>query len=491
MPRPAAWLAVVLGAASVASATTKAGALPAAPATATAPAPAAAPAPTAALDHLSHGRFHDLAIYHPPSAPKSVALLLSGERGWDVRAKEVARSLSGAGALVVGIDYRQFAKNLDADGAGCVFPDGDLENLSHFIQAYYRLPTYLKPVLVGDSSAASFAYAMAAQSPNTIFGGIISLGFCPQLSLRKPLCAGSGLSVQRRPGAPGGELLPAKALGAYWIALQGAQNPHCGPAAAQPFVPNPASGEVVGFPGAGTAEPATTWLPQLEAAYARLLARTDNKPPPLPPAVLGDLPVVEVPATGDSTHSDRLAIMFSGDGGWAGLDQGVAASLAAQGIPVVGIDSLRYFWTARTPDGIAADTDRLIRYYLAHYAKQRVLLIGYSQGADVLPFALNRLPPATRAHVALAAVLGISAHALFEFHLSSWVSDSNAGPATLPELERLHDVPLLCIYGSDEDDSPCKKLVGTGATVVQLQGGHHFDGDYAGLARRIIAALRP
>jgi len=430
-------------------------------------------------------------VYRPAGPPKSVALYLSGEHGWDARAQQAALALGRDGALVVGIDYRQFAKNLAADGAGCVFPDGDLENLSHFIQAYYRLPTYLKPVLVGDSAAASFAYATAAQAPATIFGGIISLGFCPQLSLHKPLCAGSGLNVESRRGRPGRDLLPAKALGAYWVALQGDKNPHCGPPVAQSFLPSPASGEVVTLPGIGTAGAVTTWLPAFEAAFARLVARSDNKPPPLPPAVLGDLPVVEVPASASASHSDSLAIMFSGDGGWAGLDQGVAASLAAQGFPVVGVDSLRYFWTARTPDGLAADTDRLIRYYLAHFAKQRVLLIGYSQGADVLPFALNRLPAATRAHVALAAVLGISAHALFEFHLSSWVSDSDSGPATLPELERLHDLRVLCIYGSDEDDSPCTKLRGTGAVVVELQGGHHFDGDYAGLARRIIAAAGP
>ena len=88
---------------------------------------------------------------------------------------------------------------------------------------------------------------------------------------------------------------------------------------------------------------------------------------------------------------------MSGDGGWAGLDQDVAAALSAKGIPVVGLDSLRYYWTARTPDGLAADTDRIVRYYLAHFGKRRVLLIGYSQGADVLPFAVNRLPAATRA----------------------------------------------------------------------------------------------
>ena len=98
---------------------------------------------------------------------------------------------------------------------------------------------------------------------------------------------------------------------------------------------------------------------------------------------------------------------MSGDGGWAGLDKDIAAALAADGIPVVGLDSLRYYWSARTPEGLAADTDRMIRYYLAHLGKQRVLLIGYSQGADVLPFAVNRLPEATRARVRLAAVLGL------------------------------------------------------------------------------------
>jgi type IV secretory pathway VirJ component len=448
-------------------------------------------ADAAGPEHLSHGRFHDLVVYRPSGAPTSVALLLSGTQAGDARAKQAALALSGAGALVVGIDYRQFAENLEADAAGCVFPDGDLENLSHFIQAYYRLPTYLRPLLVGDSSAASFAYATAAQAPTGIFGGVVSLGFCPQLSLRKPLCAGSGLGAQSKPSRAGVKLAPAKALGAYWVALQSADNPHCGPQTAQSFLPTATSGEVVALPVGGAAGPVTTWLPPLQAAYARLVARSDNKPPPLPPAVLGDLPVVEVPASGNAPNSDSLAIMFSGDGGWAGLDQGVAASLAAQGIPVVGVDSLRYFWTARTPDGLAADTDRLIRYYLARFAKQRVLLIGYSQGADILPFALNRLPAATRAHVALAAVLGISAHALFEFHLSSWVSDSDSGPATLPELARLHDLRVLCIYGSDEDDSPCTKLRGTGAVVVELQGGHHFDGDYAGLARRIMAAASP
>jgi type IV secretory pathway VirJ component len=120
-----------------------------------------------------------------------------------------------------------------------------------------------------------------------------------------------------------------------------------------------------------------------------------------------------------------------------------------------------------------------------------VLLIGYSQGADVLPFAVNRLPEATKSHVALTAILGMSEHALFEFHVSSWISDSNSGPATLPEVNRIAGMPVLCIYGEDEHDSLCPKLDPKKFVVVRVKGGHHFDGNYSGLADDILAAAKP
>ena len=230
--------------------------------------------------------------------------------------------------------------------------------------------------------------------------------------------------------------------------------------------------------------------PSVVAAFSTLVAARLNRGLAPPPAALVDLPVVEVPALTNVAPSDSFAIIMSGDGGWAGLDQDIAAALSAQGIPVVGLDSLRYYWTKRTPEGLAADTDRLIRYYLTHFNKKKALLIGYSQGADVLPFAVNRLPPETRNQVALAAILGMSEHALFEFHVTNWISDDNSGPATLPEVNRIAGIPVLCIYGEDEHDSLCPKLDPDKFHVVKLKGGHHFDGDYTRLAKEILSAAR-
>jgi type IV secretory pathway VirJ component len=450
--------------------------------------PGAAPGPAGAT-RLTHGRFRDFPVYRPTGTPNGFVLLLSGDDGWAAAADGMARQLAQHGAMVAGIDWRQLKANLEADGDECLFPDGDLENLSHFVQAYFHTSTYLSPVLVGIYSGAAMAYAVLAQAPRNTFAAAMTLDFCPDLNLNKPLCKGSGLEFTH--GGRGLDLLPAKTLGNPWVNLEDEAHRSCPAGTAKQFI--------APIRGAATVTLPTVGLPQYTAAYDKLAAQNPAARATPLPAALGDLPVIEVPAqpavpqpgvTVPAADSDSFAIIMSGDGGWAGLDQDVAAALSANGIPIVGLDSLRYFWSARTPQGLAADTDRLIRYYSAHFGKQRVLLIGYSQGADVLPFAVNRLPEATRARVALTAVMGMSEHALFEFHVSSWISDSDSGPATLPEISRITGMPVLCIYGADESDSLCPKLDPNKFIVVKLKGGHHFDGDYASLARQILAAAK-
>jgi type IV secretory pathway VirJ component len=186
-----------------------------------------------------------------------------------------------------------------------------------------------------------------------------------------------------------------------------------------------------------------------------------------------------------------FAVLLSGDGGWAGLDKHVAAALAAKGVPVVGFDSLRYFWSARTPQGLAVDVDRVLREYAMRWGKQRALLIGYSQGADVLPFAVNRLPAASHALLARTVLMGPGEKASFEFHLGNWVGKDHGGLQLMPEVRKLEAANVLCLFGSDETGSLCPKIPPGHVTAEQLAGGHHFDGNYGALAERILADLPP
>ncbi len=225
---------------------------------------------------------------------------------------------------------------------------------------------------------------------------------------------------------------------------------------------------------------------RLAAAVAALGAAAPATP--LPPGAVADLPLVEMPARGSGRFSDTFAVFVSGDGGWAGLDEAVARVLARRGIPVVGFDSLRYFWSARTPRSFAADLQRVIEFYAPHWQRGHVILLGYSQGADVLPFAVNRFSGAVRSRIQRLVLIGLGTRAAFEFHLASWMGFDVGHRPILPEVRRLDVAPVLCLYGDDDDESICPEAPST-IVVRRLAGGHHFDGDYDALAKAVLAPV--
>ena len=202
---------------------------------------------------------------------------------------------------------------------------------------------------------------------------------------------------------------------------------------------------------------------------------------------ISDLPLIVVPATTDAT--DTLAVIVSGDGGWAGLDKSVSRALAARGISVVGLNSLRYFWHRRTPDETGQALERVLRHYLSAWQKQRILLIGYSRGADVMPFMASRLPVDLRARIDLVALLGPATDIAFSFRITDWLGKKRRDAVpTLPEIRKLAGLKILCVYGSDEHASVCPLLPAGLAILDELPGGHHFGGDYKRVAETILAA---
>lgn len=450
----------------------------------------AAVVPDGADAHIAAGRFGTVSVYIPAGKPRSVALFLSGDGGWELGVIGMAKALRDAGAVVVGADIRRFLARLgDAaarPGAPCQMIAADFEALSHQVQKEIGMREYRVPVLVGYSSGATVVYAALVQSPPGTFAGALSLGFCADQDFAgAALCPGAGLHY-----TPNKQhelvLAPAANLRQPWIAFQGQKDEVCSAQAVDAFAAQVANAEVVRLPLVGHGfSVERNWMPQFRSAYARLTAPLEA-PPARPPAI-SDLPVTEVHAAGSSPE---LALLLTGDGGWAGLDQELAARLAASGVPTVGLNSLKYFWTQRTPDETARDVARLMRHYLAAWNKERVILVGYSFGADVLPFVVNRLPPDLRARIASVSLLGIDSNASFEVSVADWVG-SGAGPPTRPEVAALSHVPVLCIYGEGESDSICPGLpAGAQLAREQVGKGHHFSGEYAALAERILAFAR-
>jgi type IV secretory pathway VirJ component len=100
----------------------------------------------------------------------------------------------------------------------------------------------------------------------------------------------------------------------------------------------------------------------------------------------------------------------------------------------------------------------------------------------------NRLSRQVLSRVQLVALLGPGHRVDFEFHLTNWFWDSPTKTAhpVLPEVEKLRGTKVLCFYGDEERDTLCKDLAPSLTTVIRLQGGHHFDGDYRTIAETIL-----
>lgn len=436
-------------------------------------------------EEFAFGPFGMVFLYKEQAPPRGIVLFLSGDGGWNEGVVDMARTLSKLGAVVVGVDITRYLRKLEASEEKCLYPAADFEALSKYVQKRLELPRYRLPVLVGYSSGATLAYAVLAQAPPNTFRGGISMGFCPYFATRKPLCIGYGLRSKHGHRDKDTLFLPDRGLPSPWIVLQGRIDKVCSAEEARSFVDRILGAEIVLLPYVGHGFSVRRhWLPEFKKAFDRLMQGegTTN----IAGALLNDLPLVEVPAPGGK--SDLLAVIVSGDGGWAGLDRDVGGSLAQRGIPVVGLNALQYFWTSRTPVSASEDLARVLRHYLREWNKKEVVLIGYSLGAEVLPFMTNRLPVDLLDHVREIVLLGPGRKTEFEFHLTEWLGGSGEGTAkpVLPEVEKLRNKKVVCLYGTEETDSLCPLLRTGAAKVMAMPGGHHFNGEYESISDIIL-----
>ncbi len=187
---------------------------------------------------------------------------------------------------------------------------------------------------------------------------------------------------------------------------------------------------------------------------------------------------------------DTLAVVITGDGGWRLIDDRLKKHLHEHGVAVVGFLSPDYFRELRTPEESACALERTIRHYQVAWHRKQVILIGYSRGADVLPFMANRLAPDLRADIDLIALLGLEPTIDFRYH-ASWVPfyhPKETQHPVLPEIEKLRGQRILCVYGEKEKDTLCKSLDPSLATVVKTKGAHHFAGNYKAIVEAIVDA---
>jgi type IV secretory pathway VirJ component len=201
-----------------------------------------------------------------------------------------------------------------------------------------------------------------------------------------------------------------------------------------------------------------------------------------------DLPLVNIAPA--SPARGPVVLMLSGDGDWLTFMSTLGKQAAALGSPVVGLKSRVYLHKPHTPDEVADDMAGAVRQALATYGRSDVLVIGYSRGAEMAPFMINRWPADLRAKVKGVALIGAGEWANFTFHKIDLVKFEHR-PDDLPlrpEIARLGGIPIVCVYGVDEGPGLCANPV-PGMRVESHPGGHRVAKDDEDVARMILADL--
>lgn len=176
-------------------------------------------------------------------------------------------------------------------------------------------------------------------------------------------------------------------------------------------------------------------------------------------------------------NNKPLVFYISGDGGFNRFSNELCASINKQGFEVTALDSKSYFWSQKTPIKTAGDISDFLSQKIVRRPNQQIVLIGYSFGADVLPFVLNRLPKNIADKLKVSILLASSGSTDFVIHIADlFGAGKRRGMDVLSEVNKISNQKIVILNSSDEKGLDTGKITIKHITEI-LPGGHHFDGD--------------
>lgn len=420
----------------------------------------------AGAGELETGTIPSPVILEPEGTARAAVFLVSDANGWNREENQAADTLQAEGAIVVGIDLPAYLARLQSENRDCAYAVSSIESLNRQIQRRAGLKDYHLPVIAGTGAGGAMALAIAAQTPVATVGGTVAIDPEADIALAKPLCTPAakektarGMSYGLKPGV----------------------------------LPNPVSIVLT----AGMDEAGRAHAEKLRRDHSDIELEEIEEPTPalLPEAILdrieksqSALDALPLALVETEARYGLMSIIISGDGGWRDIDKKVASYLAEDGVPTVGLDALRYFWSERTATETARILERIIDAYAPRFGAEKLILIGYSFGANVLPATYLELRPEYRSRVVMLSLIAPSTKADFEIAVTGWLGVDGEGKAgiTADHVRAGDPSRVQCIYGLAEKESACHALRGSTVSVLGLKGGHHFDGDYRALTARIL-----
>ena len=176
-----------------------------------------------------------------------------------------------------------------------------------------------------------------------------------------------------------------------------------------------------------------------------------------------------------SANNKFLILYFSGDGGWNSFDKKMVGEFKSAEMSYIGLNSFKYFWKAKTPEIVVKDIEPILQNYLKSWKKENIILIGYSFGAEIMPFLFTRLPNDLKQKIKLLILITPAKTSDFTIHVNDMIMlDGNYAFDVSKEIEKIKLTKVLCIFGERETSIFPKSYKQENLKIEYQKGGHSF-----------------
>jgi type IV secretory pathway VirJ component len=169
-----------------------------------------------------------------------------------------------------------------------------------------------------------------------------------------------------------------------------------------------------------------------------------------------------------------LFFILSGDGGFSNFSQDLSTSLNKLGNDVILLNSKSYFSDKRDVKTVADD---LLYTILKSYPNGiKINFLGYSFGADVLPFISSYLSPNLLAQINAIFLLAPSESTDFRVHYSDMLGlHITRGMDVVKAVNELNILKIYIISSAENLPVGYKKIKRDKFYIIYLEGGHKFE----------------
>ena len=200
------------------------------------------------------------------------------------------------------------------------------------------------------------------------------------------------------------------------------------------------------------------------------------------------LPLVILPAPPDKDIP--LVLSITGDGGWVGFDRTLAKQFTGEKVPMVALNSFRFFLRKKTPEQTTAVIIELLHHYMKQMDRNSFILEGYSFGADVVPFVFNRFPPELLEQCRGVVLFSPGTTTDFKIRLLQMMGTRHKWKYNVvSEIKAMKPFHTLFFFGEKEHKFPLHIISKPGWQLIYLRGGHTYKKEKGDVAKIVLKRL--